>query len=42
MKWVIVALLSTAVALSGYALFKANRLERAAKPRVHLIAANRR
>ena len=39
MKWILVLLIMTAIFLSGYAVYKAKRLEAESKPHVHLIAA---
>jgi hypothetical protein len=39
MKWIIGFLLTVAIFLSSYAVFKTTRLESATKPQVHLIAS---
>jgi hypothetical protein len=39
MKWLVSALLAMALALSGYAVYKAKKVESAAKPQVRPIAA---
>jgi len=39
MKWILVLLITTAILLSGYAVYKAQRIEAQSKPRVRLIAA---
>jgi hypothetical protein len=39
MRWLVLALVAAALMLSGYAMYKAKKVESAAKPQVRLITA---